>query len=291
MSQTTPSPPPETSPTAPKAAVASGPNFCLVFIDLTTGATPQNLKPGPVMQSIIDACLEQVNGPFADAYGRLAIAMRIGSGPADRGPSEIAVNFRDSIPEAPEALAYHTVTMGIPDIEIGCDLFTSTTSGSESISGGVSHEILEMLRDAGANGWKSKNDGSSTMSAEEACDPVQNTGYSASNGVWVTNFVLPSYWVPGSSGPYDLLGKLTAVTNAEIALYGYEIQATDVTETTQVGGEKALLAHPRHHQGRAVYAVGQLSELQKKRKSHPFARSRRRGLDLTPSAEAPTTTP
>ena len=67
----------------------------------------------------------------------------------DRQRGDIAAHFRDNIPEAPDALAYHTVTDGIPDIELGCDLFSSLGDEGDSLSSGAGHEVLELLLDPG----------------------------------------------------------------------------------------------------------------------------------------------
>lgn len=259
------------------------PNFCFVFIDLTTSATPDALRPAPAFQAMIDAISEQVGGDFADAHGHVTMACRVGSGSSDRGVGEIAVNFRDNLPDAPGALADHSETNGVPDIEVGCGLFQTLTDGSngqEAVSGGVDHEILELIKDAGANGWKDKSDGSGRTACEEVCDPVQNTGYPASNGVWLSNFVLASYWVPGAPAPWDLLGVMTSQSDLS---KGYEIQATAPTDFQQVQGahKNAALAN-----GKCIYAVGieHLSESARKRKLSPYCRTYRRGVRLAVAA-------
>ena len=255
------------------------PNYSFVFLDHTTSATPSAMKPAPVFQKIIDALLEQINGPYAASHGAVTANFRVGSGPEDRAPGEIAVNFRDTIPEAPDALAYHRTTNGVPDIEIGVDLFSSLTEGSESMSGGVSHEILELCGDAGANEWADLQDVSGQTRARENCDAVQNTGYEASNGVWVSNFVLPSYYIPQAPGPWDALGVMTSQTDVS---HGYEIRATAPTDISQVQGlVQGHVAFGEHvHHGKRVFAIGTLTAQQKKRKSHPYCRTHRRGVRL-----------
>jgi len=252
------------------------PNYALVFLDHTTEATSSAMRPAPVFQDLIDALLEQINGPYAASHGAVTVNIRIGQGPEDRAPGEIAVNFRDTIPEVPDALAYHTTTNGVPDIEIGVDLFSTLTLGSESVSGGLSHEVLELLGDAGANEWSDLQGASAETRARENCDAVQNTGYAASNGVWVSNFVLPSYYIPGAPGPYDVLGVMTSQTDVS---HGYEIRATAPTDVFQVQGDRARLGEHVHAHKR-VFALGTLTDTQKKRKSHPYCRTHRRGVRL-----------
>ena len=135
-------------------------------------------------QKLVDALNEDNGecGPFAAATGRSA-STRVGANPDDRQADEYAMNIRHSIPEAPEALAYHKVTNGVPDIEIGWDLFDGVLDGPDPFSVGVDHEQKEALRDPGANGWKDGVNSNGKSSADEACDKVQNTFRSASNGV------------------------------------------------------------------------------------------------------------
>jgi hypothetical protein len=255
--------------------------FAFVLIDHTTAATPSALKPAPQFDRMIAAWLEQIEGPFADAYGEQCVSFRIGANESDRTGVEIAINFRDTIPEAPGALAYHTVTNGIPDIELGVDLFTDLTASQESVSSGGSHELLELLQDIGANEWADRQDASGEMDAKESCDFVQNTGYAASNGVWLSNFVLPSFFIPGSSGPWDDMNVMTSQYDVS---NGYGIQGNSPTNVTQIGGRLGLATH----RGRSFYIVGNLTEIQRKRKSHPYSRTYRRGvrLGVTPAPES-----
>lgn len=237
--------------------------ICFVLIDLTTDATPAEMRPAAFLQAIADALSAQVNNEWADAWGTGAV-VRVGSGPDDRSATEVAINLRDTIPEAPGALAYHQVTNGVPDIEVGVDLFSSLTDGIESVSSGISHEVLETLGDAGANGWKEK--GTGIMGAEETCDPVQNTGYQGAGGVSLSNFVLPSYFVPGSAGPWDYLSVMASQDDIS---NGYEIQAPSPTNVTQAGKDLAAKGLPIRGTIRKV-----------ERKRHPYSRTYRRGVRL-----------
>lgn len=240
------------------------------------------MRPAQAFQAMIDAWLEQINGPFADAHGDRVCEFRIADPGTDRLDGELAMNFRDTIPEAPNALAYHQVVNGIPDIELGVDLFGALTSGSESLSCGGSHELLELLLDAGANGWKDKQDGTGSMGAEEACDVVQNVFYVGSNGVAVSNFLLPSYFIPGAPGPWDYVGVMQSQQDYS---NGYEIRASspvDVTSTQaqwKASGARMGVLFARYH---CVYhAVGMLpTGKQLARKSHPYSRASRRGLQF-----------
>lgn len=234
--------------------------YSLVFVDLTTDATPDAMRPGTAFGRLIEALTEQLNRDYAAEYGEPTYEFRVACSPEDRQVGEIAINFRDTIPEAPGALAYHTVTNGVPDIELGVDLFQTLTDGQESLSCGLSHELLEMLGDAGANLWSDRQDGSGEMDARELCDFVQNSSYQASNGVHLSNFVLEAFFIPGSSGPWDFLGRMQSQHDVS---HGYGILASSPTTTSQIGGKRIL---------------GVLQAEHAPRKKHAYCRAYRRGV-------------
>ncbi len=236
-------------------------NFSFVLQDFTTDVTPAAMRPAAVFQTMIDAWLEQ-SIQFGMAWGMPSVAFRIGQGPTDRQPLEIGINFRDLIPEAPGDLAYHQCVAGVPDIEIGVDLYSTLLSGARSVSVGGSHEFLETIGDPGANRWASKKDGLGMMAAFEMCDAVENTWYPASNGTALSNFLLPAYFIPQAFGqPFDHMGVLAAVTNDEIKKYGYEMQATAPGGTVEVHADVVMALNPGWVQ----------------RKMHPYSRATRRG--------------
>jgi Intein splicing domain len=105
------------------------------------------------------------------------------------------------------------------------------------------------------------------------CDFAQNTGYAMKNGVWVSNFLLPSVWIPGALGPWDHLGKMKDQYDVS---NGYGIQGT-IDNVQQIQGRMAK-------ESSNVRFVGSLTDLQRARKSHPYSRATRRGLILPPAA-------
>jgi len=220
---------------------------------------------------MIDSLFEQAMGPYAEHYGTPIVSFRIASSPADRTINEIAINFRDNIPEAPGALAFHQVVNGVPDIEIGTDLFSNISEDGDGLLSGVSHELLELFGDAGANGWKDRQNGDGLLDAEELCDKVQNSGYKSSNGGYVSNFLLPTAFIPGSSGPWDYLGVMKTQYDYS---NGYEIVASEPAKVSQFSG-MSLEMHPYPYK-----MQGELSETQRKRKAHAFSRTRRRSVKL-----------
>lgn len=77
----------------------------------------------------------------------------------------------------------------------------------------MSHEALELRGDPNCDLWAPMAGG--RLTAWEACDAVQGDSYpivasiaGRSRPIEVSNFVLPSYFVPGSQGPWDWMGRL-----------------------------------------------------------------------------------
>lgn len=229
-------------------------------------------------QKLVDALNEDngPDGPFAAATGRSAVT-RVGTSPQDRIPGEFAINIRHTLPEAPGALAFHFVTNGVPDIEVGWDLFDGVLDGADPFSVGVDHEQKETLRNPGANGWKDSVLGNGRMSADEACDKVQNTFREGCNGVKLSNYLLEAAFIPGAPGPWDALGVMTSqddLTN------GYDIEADAPTNVSQVTPQKLGFAASIRKDGRVVHMRGgeKLTEKQKKRKTGHWSRAHRMGI-------------
>lgn len=219
------------------------------------------------LKAIRDALDEQLNADFSQAHGGFYV-IRVGENPQDRLPGEIAANVRHTVP-APGAIGFHNVTNGVPDIEIALDLTDGDlTRGTGSLAVCLSHEFVETCADPGGNGWKTRGDGSMS-DAEEAADFVQNTGYIASNNVWLSNFLRPCAWIPGADGPWDKMGIMKSQYDAS---NGYGIVA-------QIGAVNQINAR-RANWTSFVGMVGELTAAQKRRKQHRFARAWRKGLRL-----------
>lgn len=135
-----------------------------------------------------------------------------------------------------DALGYHDCTPdGRPYAKVFLqpilDSGGTLTSGANSLSVTVSHEVLEIMGDVYANFWA---DGPKGVGyALELCDPVENDYYNL-DGIAVSNFVGPRWFRPGA-GPYDWLSLLKApFTMTE---HGYMIQRLDKGRVYQVYGK------------------------------------------------------
>jgi hypothetical protein len=115
----------------------------------------------------------------------------------------------DYIPEAPKALAYHTVDLlGRPVLKIGVRTTLENGGSLEDVSVAISHEVLETIGDAYCSFYALWSDGSRFVSLE-ICDPVEGDTYSK-DGVELSNFVGPRWFDQGGAGPYDYMRKLHA---------------------------------------------------------------------------------
>lgn len=106
------------------------------------------------------------------------------------------------------ALGYHDVgPNGEPIIKIFTE-YEAQGAGSSSIT--LSHEIAESIGDTNANttiqGFDEK--GAPCLYFRENCDPVENNTYQI-NGVDVSDFITPSWFVQGSTAQLDYLGAVS----------------------------------------------------------------------------------
>ena len=113
----------------------------------------------------------------------------------------------------------------------------------------VPHEILEMLRDPTCDGYTDFGDGTGRQLANEVCDPIESDHYPQSaqigdqpaEDVPVPNYVLPSYFDPKGTYPFDRMGKLTAPFSMDAG--GYQIVREPDGSTEDVFAKPHVVAH------------------------------------------------
>jgi len=242
--------------------------FCLVNRSTTTDPAFGGELTDPILQQIADAATAQMNEDIAPIWGGMGVC-RIG--PADSVvKGEIPVYIDDAIPDVPGAAAYHDRQPdGTPIIYAARNTFESLISGSRALSVGLTHEFAETLGDPGANRWADRTDG--TSEALEISDRVEDTFYDK-NGVSVTNFLFPSAFDPGSSGPYDFCNALMA--GQTLTPGGYVILRVDGQAYQQTA--HGLLVSAK----REITIEGEFHPSKLARKRSPLSRSYRRGLRL-----------
>ena len=168
--------------------------------------TKRHRPPDGALDAIAEALTIQVQRDFAPAWGVEEARFTVGG----RGDK---IHFFDSAREA-EEFGWHVVdNRGLPYAHVFAAASVTHgngwTKGTEAVSVTASHEALEMLADPRANEFCF--DGVRRLWAREVCDPVQSRAYKIRTDegpVPVSNFVLPAYFNPWASPPYDHLRTL-----------------------------------------------------------------------------------
>lgn len=221
-----------------------------VLIDSSKGATTQDGSrlSAAVLNHIAEAVQDQVNREFAAEWGAKA-AVRVGASRSDIKPGEWAYDFLPSLPDAPDASAYHDINgKGVPFALCAVKTCDSLL-GPTGISVDASHEILETAGDQGANQFA--NDDKGLLHAVEMCDAVevQTYGKTCKDGavVQVSNWLLRSWFIPGAAGPYDYMSfaKIPGAVSPPGPLQTAPGKGGNYQIISKWGGEKEVAA--LHH--------------------------------------------
>lgn len=255
------------------------PGASMSFVLINEG-TNRDVTPS-ALQAIAVACEVQLNAEFAAEWGGRYI-VRVAPDVVHAGADEVQVLLQDVLPD-PNALGYHATTpAGKPIAYIGVAGVTDMVGNSDNaLALTISHELLETAADPGANRWEVQGNG--TLLALEVCDEVEDTSYRAPNGVYVSNFLFQSYFAPGSVGPYDYLGKLTA--QGQETAGGYAILADPPADVHQARERyDAFQARDRDHgaaiagrKHQVIYA-SHLPSRNLTKRMHASSRTFRRGV-------------
>lgn len=228
-----------------------------VLIDESTAATAGAANGGTLTPTAL-AAIAQALTVFMDrdlsTYWGGSYRVRAGSSPTDVAQGEIVCAILDALPSVPGAVAYHDVQGAeVPVVFLARSQCSSISTGSDSISSALSHELAETAGDPACNKWVDDNAGHEW--AHELCDAVQEWGY-VIEGIAVSDFVLPSFFAPGAVGPYNFCGLTAGGPQLHAALAtapgGYQIQRSSGGGETQVSGFIAdhRVERKRHHSSR-----------------------------------------
>jgi hypothetical protein len=173
----------------------------------STDATTLSL---PVLAHISVALAVQIERDLAGWWEVQPVPIRLFASEKGMPSDYLRCVIKDEIPEAPDALAYHTTDdRGRPKLVIGWKAIKYggglVSTGPESLSATLSHEILETIIDPYVNFWADLD--ADHEVALEVCDPVEGDSYEIDD-VAVSNFVGPR-WFSDGDGPYDFMGRLT----------------------------------------------------------------------------------
>lgn len=206
------------------------PLTCIVVID-RSGMFGD--KRAAVLDGIVRAVQTQVERDFCPAWGRAPIpVLLIADGkPVPEGAG--LVYLVDRLADAKGAVGFHKADSrgffsGAVAVEAIARLGGTMTSGGDSVSSALSHEVLEVLQNPGVNYWVEATDGK--LLAMEVCDPVSADSYSIevepqsgndTSRVSVSNFVYPDWFHPfaPSGSRYDHMGLLSKPFETRIGGY------------------------------------------------------------------------
>ena len=217
-----------------------------VLIDESTTGAILHPQVGPALPAMAAALAVYANRDVASHWGG-AHLVRVGDGTLL--PGEVACAIVDVLPNAPGAIAYHAVDgSAVPVIFLALESCDGILSGANAVSTALAHEIAETIGDAAINLWA--DDGAGWEYARESCDAVESWMY-AIGGVTVSDFVLPSFFAPNSSGPWNYLattGGPGVYGPFATAPGGYQIRRTSGGGEVQVNGaiQASRLARKRH---------------------------------------------
>jgi len=186
-----------------------------VLLDLTNGASTasgEKLSHAD-LEAIAAAVQIQLNRDVAPYYGDPGGAghrVRAGTSSTDIQPGECVHAIVPALPAEPEAIAFHDVTgAGVPCSFDAISLNDTILGQGNSLAVSTSHELTEATGDPPCNMWAA--DGQGRQVAKELADAVEMQTYPITlpggKVVYVSNFVLPSFFTPNAPPPYDFISR------------------------------------------------------------------------------------
>lgn len=190
------------------------------FVVFKDGEQPHNWE-NFVPLILVDLLLPTANFSGISLHGIQSFAVQ--------NPATLWANAIDTYisnpPIIPDGLPYIIVPMGTATSGYG--VFFYSTLGlpflpptfEGTLSEAISHETLETLWDPTVNLWTTNFGPTDSpinykLYINEVCDPVQFANYQSKEcpQLYLSNFVLPSYWNPYglSFAPFDFLNTVTA---------------------------------------------------------------------------------
>jgi hypothetical protein len=180
-------------------------------LDLSGGAKcadGTSLNP-TLLVRMAEAYTIQLNRDYSAEHGG-NFSVRAGSSSTDLVDGEYPFAFLPALTDAPGAIADHTNDgNGMPLLFDGVTLSDTVNGPGNSCTVAGSHEVLETGGDEGCNLNADRFDG--TEVAKEVCDFAEAQTYpiTCADGtvVWVSDFALRAWLVPGRPGPYSYAAR------------------------------------------------------------------------------------
>lgn len=161
------------------------------------------------VQAFVRALDTQIRRDFTPAWGRHAVVWAANSD-ANLSPRVWRLYLWDEPRGPADAGAFgHHHHDGKDVVPVGHVFVEVCRRHKERWTEIASHEALEMLGDEWINLDVARHlvNGDVELWPRELCDAVQGQRYEI-DGVTVSNFVLPEYFIENADGPYDFLRKL-----------------------------------------------------------------------------------
>jgi len=158
-----------------------------------------------IVDDIIGALGIQYRQHLGPAWGLYGHIERLG-GPNTGILTSTLLGFFDDADQA-RALGYHDLTpSGLP---LGKVFVRDCLNDGSSVAVVASHEMCEIVCDPWINAWCPDFNDRTRMWIREVCDPVENDDDAYTiDGVLMSNFVFPAYYMPDQAGPYDYRNRL-----------------------------------------------------------------------------------
>jgi hypothetical protein len=176
-------------------------NKWVLLLD-SPGATGSGTVPTlDVLAAIATVCEAQLNADYGPLCGEQDASVRASDG-TDIQVDEKRYIFMTSLPDAPGASAYHVPGAAYCAVSTCQDFY-----GPNGLSVDASHEMLEDAGNPGCN--MAVDDGQGQEHERERCDAVEVQTYPITHptvgAIHVSNFLLDSWQVPGSRGPFTFM--------------------------------------------------------------------------------------
>lgn len=194
--------------------------------------------PDAEVAPVVQALQIQVQRDFAPLWGKTARLWFFAKG-APIAPSYWQLVIFDDADTA-GALGYHEITAsGQP---LGKVFAKTTIDAGMSWMVTVSHELLEILADPWVNLSAEFDDQSGNPAkfySYEVADAPESDVYGYTiNGVKVSDFVTPAWFMPGMPGPYDFQNHITAPFQILPGGYIGELDISASSGWQQINNEK-----------------------------------------------------
>jgi hypothetical protein len=197
----------------------------------------QTAVPAADIPPVLAAIQNGLDAAFLPAYGLAGVQLPLGPDP---GGNAERIYLLNNTAQA-DVLGYHTL---LGQAGVGYVFTETAIAYGDQWSATLDHEVKEQIIDVACNlGVLAVLGGAAAFVIREVADPVENSEY-ALGGVALSNFVLLSWFVPASAGPWDYLGQL----NAPLTLLpgGYVAYTTDFRSWHQLFGDRTP-THQRHY--------------------------------------------